>query len=259
MACFASGRSAGLERNHALKLAIAVEYFHTASLIFDDLPCMDDADTRRHAPCVHRTHGESAAVLAGLALITRAYSLIGEGIAFASLPDHLKATSYIDQALGVFSLLGGQSRDLHDSRSSRSPHGVLAIARMKTVPLLRLAALLPVIITGGSPRLIQLLERYCLFVGLAFQIADDLKDFVGPVDTSGKTGGRDLALGRPNLVLAGGAQSALQLIERLNRLGDKTVSQLPGSPAQWRFLDRLRTAVPAMQPRETPHLTSVAS
>ena len=66
----------GADQQAALDLAIALEYFHTASLVFDDLPCMDDAAVRRGAECVHLAHGEPGAILAALALINRAYALV---------------------------------------------------------------------------------------------------------------------------------------------------------------------------------------
>ncbi|MFH1500013.1 MAG: polyprenyl synthetase family protein, partial [Verrucomicrobiota bacterium] len=66
---YVGARAHGLEDGPAAALASAIEYFHIASLLFDDLPCMDDAWTRRGLPCAHRLHGEAATVLAALALI----------------------------------------------------------------------------------------------------------------------------------------------------------------------------------------------
>jgi geranylgeranyl pyrophosphate synthase len=65
-----------LPEAHAKDLSAALEYFHTASLVFDDLPCMDNASQRRGATCVHLAFGESAAILAALALINRGYALV---------------------------------------------------------------------------------------------------------------------------------------------------------------------------------------
>lgn len=256
--CLAVGRGVGLETNRTLKLAIGVEYLHTASLVFDDLPCMDNASTRRHAPCVHRVHGESTAILSALALVNRAYTLIWEGLAGGEIRDRLRAGEYLDSALGVFGLLGGQSRDLHDVEAHQSTTGVRQIATMKTVPLLRVAVVLPVIISGGSRRLVQLLERYCLFRGLAYQIADDLKDLSGTGLETGKTSGRDADLGRPNLALAGGFEAAIAELQHLNRLGDRALRALPGGWRQWGFLDRLRPEVPTASPPPPASLQMLA-
>src|SRR6187551_2285314 len=68
----------GLSLDAAGRLACAVEYFHTASIVLDDLPCMDDATQRRGRTCIHRRHGDATAILASLTLINRAYALISE-------------------------------------------------------------------------------------------------------------------------------------------------------------------------------------
>lgn len=238
--CLAVGRVVGLPQKEALALAMGVEYFHTASLVFDDLPCMDDALARRQVPCVHRLYGDSAAVLTGLALVNRAYRLVWRAQAGAEIGAGLRASDYVDHCLGVFGLLGGQSSDLHNSTAQESARGVMAVARMKTVPLLQMAVVLPVLLTGGSGRLVQLLERYCVLRGLAYQIADDLKDVLEKSAAVGKTTGRDEALGRPNLVAAIGAAGARGRLARLNRLGDRVLDQLPGGAAQWSLLNALR-------------------
>lgn len=238
--CLAIGRRLGMDSEAALSLAVGVEYFHTASLVFDDLPCMDDAEERRHAPCVHTLYGDSAAVLAGLALVNRAYTLMWRGMAGAGISDRQRAGDYVDACLGVLGLLGGQSLDLHDRGAAGRESGVMEVARLKTVPLLRLAVLLPVILTGGSERLVQLLERFCEFRGLAYQIADDLKDVGGSARDHGKTTGRDEALGRPNLARATSLDAARNRLARLNRLGDRALAMLPGPAAQWKFLDLIR-------------------
>ncbi len=103
----------GLAHRRALELAIAVEYFHTASLLFDDLPCMDDALERRGGPCIHRLHGEAAAVLAALGLINRAYALLWRGMADSPADRRARAGAYVEKCLGVNGLLNGQSEDLH--------------------------------------------------------------------------------------------------------------------------------------------------
>ena len=74
----------GLQHDSAKDLAIALEYFHTASLLFDDLPCMDNATERRGVPCVHLAYGEAGAILAALALINRAYAMSWRAVSGAS-------------------------------------------------------------------------------------------------------------------------------------------------------------------------------
>ena len=92
----------GLDATAAQDLAIALEYFHTASLIFDDLPCMDNATERRGVPCVHFAFGEAAAILTALALINRAYALdLARSLDGSSPAIQSRALAYIEQLLGV--------------------------------------------------------------------------------------------------------------------------------------------------------------
>ncbi len=223
---FEMARAYGLAERRATHLAIAMEYFHTASLMFDDLPCMDDARERRGAPCVHRTHGEAAAVLAALGLVTRAYALLWRGLADAPGERQASATAYVEQSLGVNGLLNGQSEDLHyagwpDGR--RSPQQV---ATGKTVSLIRLALVLPALLGGAGPGEVRSLERLASFWGLSYQILDDLKDVFQPSDQTGKTSARDQALNRPNLALAIGPRQSILRLERLMQLGDQVQARL---------------------------------
>ena len=101
-----------VEETSATNLAVAVEYFHLASLLLDDLPCMDDAQMRRGQPCVHRVHGEATAILTALAFINRAYALAGFALAPWPAAVRCQAHAAMDACLGVTGLTGGQARDL---------------------------------------------------------------------------------------------------------------------------------------------------
>lgn len=132
-----------------MQLAITLEYFHTASLLFDDLPSMDDATHRRGSMCVHHLYGEGPAILAALGLINRAYALLWKAVASSPRADQATALAYVEKNLGLGGLLNGQSFDLHYSElppSARSPHKV---AMGKTVALIRLSLVLPGIVGGG--------------------------------------------------------------------------------------------------------------
>ncbi len=133
----------GLEAARAQDLAIALEYFHTASLIFDDLPCMDNATERRGVACVHFEYGEAEAILSALALINRAYALIWRAVSAASRESQQRAMAYIEQLLGVHGLLNGQSLDLHYATLPHTRKTTETIARGKTVSLIRLTLVLP--------------------------------------------------------------------------------------------------------------------
>lgn len=205
----------GLGAEPALKLAVAVEYFHSASLIFDDMPSMDDARERRGRPCPHVVHGEAAATLGALALITRAYALLWEAIGDGPAARRRAAAALVSDCLGLAGILDGQARDVHFRREGADPETVAEVAVAKTVPLVRLALVLPAVAAGEDAATLHRLERLAACWGLAYQILDDFKDCLMGAEETGKTAGRDAGLGRPNLPDLAGPRQALCRLRRL--------------------------------------------
>jgi len=231
----------GLDEAPARNLAIALEYFHTASLIFDDLPSMDNASERRGVPCVHLAYGEAGAILAALALINRAYALSWQAVAAASSQVQSRALAYIEQCLGVEGLLNGQSLDLHYATLPHNRETTETIARGKTVSLIRLMLVLPAMLGGATEREIQLLERIALYWGLGYQMVDDLKDVLDSAAEAGKTVARDLLLDRPNVASAMGIPAAIKRFTRFIHLGDGTLGRLLTLRPGLSFLGKLRS------------------
>lgn len=239
---YVAARSHGLEDEPAAALAAAVEYFHVASLLFDDLPCMDDAWTRRGQPCAHRLHGEAAAVLAALAFINRAYVLIGFVLADRPLSVRLQATACLDSALGLAGLVGGQARDLNFAATDRSARSISRIAAAKTGALFWLAVYLPALLGQPDEHERRSLKALCVHWGLAFQVADDLQDVLLSSLESGKTSGRDERLDRPNLALALGVPAASTRLSRLMRLSERALGRLVArGGARWVYLVAFHT------------------
>ncbi len=238
----------GLPDAHAAELGIALEYFHTASLLFDDLPSMDDAVERRGLPATHVEFGEAGAILSALALINRAYALTWKSVAGCSAhaaDRQAEALDYVERYLGVGGLLNGQSMDLNYSslrlKNQRKDHRLTeAIALGKTVSLIRLTLVLPGILGAASPRELQLLDRVALSWGLTYQIVDDLKDVLHTSEKSGKTVSRDLSMGRPNIALAIGIPAAVHRLTRLIAIGDRTLQRLVSLRPGVAFLQQLR-------------------
>lgn len=249
------GIEMGVAEEAARAIACGIEYLHTASLVFDDLPAMDDARTRRGAPCLHVTHGEPVAMLAALAMINRGYALVWQGIRGASPSRRAEAGEWMDARLGVRGVIGGQAYDLKGWRGGQSAAEVSEVAARKTGDLLRLTLVLPALVGRGTRREIRLLDRIGLLRGLAYQAADDLKDVM--LGDTGKTAGRDEAMGRPNLILAEGFQAALRRFKRLRQTGDRVQAALPGPKERWGMLAPLRVTLPAVPqaalPRVLPH------
>lgn len=243
----------GLEAGRALKLGVAVEYFHSASLLFDDMPSMDDATERRGRPCPHVVHGEAATILGALALITRGYGLLwealGEGMGVPGAGERCKAAAaLVGECLGIAGILDGQSRDVHFRRDPANPADAASVetaARIeaaKTVPLVRLALVLPAVVAGEGEETVRRLERLAAVWGLAYQILDDFKDSLMDAEETGKTPGRDAGLGRPNLPALTGPHHALARLNLLLGEAREIVGTLTmeGEPASWAPLASLQ-------------------
>ncbi len=237
---FQMGTAYGLEPAHAQELAVALEYFHTASLLFDDLPCMDNALERRGIPCTHLVYGEEGAILTALALINRAYALIWRAVAGCPQVRQFQALAFIEHCLGVGGLLNGQSFDLHYSALPRTLETTERIARGKTVSLIRLTLVLPAMLGRAPARDLQQIERISLFWGLGYQIVDDLKDVLQNQAQSGKTPARDAQLGRPNIAAVIGVGGAVRRLTLFIDMGDRALRSLVVSRPELYFLERLR-------------------
>ncbi|MGA8087799.1 MAG: polyprenyl synthetase family protein [Terracidiphilus sp.] len=243
-----------LDLESAHNVAIALEYFHTASLIFDDLPCMDNALQRRGVPCVHIEFDESTAILTALALINRAYALIWRAIAVCPRNVQPHVMTYIEKRLGVDGLLNGQSLDLRYSTLPHTRETTERIALGKTVSLIRLTLVVPAMLGGAPAREIQLLERVAVCWGLAYQAIDDLKDVLQSATETGKTSARDDLLDRPNIASAIGICAAVERLERLLHIGDLTLRRLLVRRPALSFLSKLRSDLEA----ELRQVTDVA-
>ncbi len=238
-----TGRLLGLNYEWSEKLAVAVEYFHTASLIFDDLSCMDDAGLRRGVRCVHVIFGEATAMLAALAFINRAYGLIMEVTAHLPQARIERINDLVESCLGTDGVLSGQSRDLAFGPSDREAEKILEIAEGKTVSLLHLALSLPAIAGGASAKTVTNLQALAYARGLGYQIVDDFKDVFLCENESGKTSNRDQMLLRPNLVACEGVPMAARRLEELVNQGDQIEQELYKLDCRWAFLRSLRLSV----------------
>ncbi|ACO33249.1 MULTISPECIES: polyprenyl synthetase family protein [Acidobacterium] len=252
---FRLGRSYDLPGACSEHLAIAVEYFHTASLLFDDLPCMDDATLRRGAACIHHTYGEGAAILTALALVNHAYGLLWKGVAHSSAEARTRTLEYVEHQLGLAGLLNGQSRDLHMREASRQPRIYQQIAIGKTVSLIRMALVVPAIAGGAGEYEQCLLDRLAIAWGLSYQILDDLKDVLHTAKDSGKTASRDEKLQRPNLALTIGVEASLRRVQRLVNISDRLLARIFRQQSRLLFLhetlDRFRHEMAAIVPGAT--------
>ena len=202
--------------------AAAIELLHCASLVHDDLPCFDDAETRRQKPTVHVAFGEPLAVLTGDALIVLAFETLARGA--ARNPHRLAAlVGLVARAVGSpVGIVAGQALE------SEEQVALSNYQQAKTGALFAAATVAGAAAAGASPLPWRLLGE-CL--GEAYQVADDLRDVACRQEEIGKPAGRDATLGRPNAALLLGMGGALERLKRLSAEAIEVIPTCPGADA----------------------------
>jgi geranylgeranyl diphosphate synthase type II len=186
--------------------AVAIELLHCASLVHDDLPCFDDAPTRRGRASVHWAYGESLAVLAGDALIVLAFQTLG--LAAGQSPKRMAdVLGVVAKGVGMpFGIVAGQAWE------SESRVSLTAYQRAKTGALFVAATAGGALAAGADPKPWVALGEW---LGEAYQVADDIRDVMADPTSLGKPVGQDLALGRPSAAIDLGLGGAIAYFEKL--------------------------------------------
>lgn len=210
-ACGATQTEQGEEA--ALAAAVALELMHCASLVHDDLPCFDDAATRRGQPSVHASYGEPLAVLVGDGLIVMAFQALTT----------IRDPRVMAPLVGIVGEAVGSSRGIVAGQAWEcEPRvGLGRYHQAKTGALFEAAARAGAIAAGRDP------EAWAPFgaaIGEAYQVADDLHDALGSAAGMGKPAGRDAVLGRPSAVQTYGVDGA---VDRLRSLLDRALESVP--------------------------------
>lgn len=223
--CYLSMVCRDQDIDRSANLAIALEYYHLASLMLDDLPCMDDGETRRGRTCVHKVYGEASTILASLVLINRAYLMIWSVLSDLSSELRVQAGNLLDDCLGLNGLLLGQSLDLGFSQAANSLSNITEIADRKTGSLFKLSFVLPALISNAPTKEMILLKRLSMFFGRIYQLIDDFKDCLNSEILTGKSP-RDYLLDRPNLVIKLGHANSFKYLSRLLEISAKIIKRL---------------------------------
>jgi geranylgeranyl diphosphate synthase type II len=190
--CLAACELAGGDRSLAMPTAVALEMVHTMSLIHDDLPAMDNDDLRRGRPTNHKVYGEANAILAGDALLTRAFEMVALRSPGVPAEQLLQVVGELSLASGAPGLVGGQVVDLECEAKQVDLETLEYIHLHKTGALLRACVVCGALIAGASDELLAALRTYARGIGLAFQIIDDILDVTASSEVLGKTAGKDL-------------------------------------------------------------------
>ncbi|MCX6593060.1 MAG: polyprenyl synthetase family protein [Acidobacteria bacterium] len=212
------GRLLGADPSLTLRAACAVEMLHCASLIVDDLPCMDNELVRRGRPTVHREFGEPTALLGAFALVALAARVVVE----QRVPDHLRERQRLFQiqllsTLDCSGLIAGQSMDLTLSGDVREFHRI-HMHELKTVPLFDLAVQAGMAYAPSDVRIDEGLRRFGREFGVAFQVADDLVD--GEIDDYAVV---EAQLDRARHCLVGYGEDAASVSELLDYLNARSL------------------------------------
>lgn len=237
--CLAVSQACGNDHPKVAAAAgAAIELLHCASLVHDDMPCFDDADTRRGKPAVHKAFGERLALLTGDALIVMAFECMTHGA--APVPERLPAMMLVlSRAVGMpMGIAAGQAWECEPRADLSAYH------EAKTGALFSAAAVAGAAAAGRDDH-----EGWRGFgdrLGEAYQVADDIRDVAGNPDELGKPVGQDDALGRPNAALMLGLPKA---VARLEGLVATAIDQIPDCPHRTALCEQIYRETQAFLPK----------
>lgn len=218
--CLEAGRAvAGEDVEGIHAVAASLELVHTYSLIHDDLPALDNDDLRRGRPTNHKVFGEAMAILAGDALLTLAFEVLGR-TGDARLVQELASAS---GTMG--GMIGGQVHDLEGENATPTAELLERIHRAKTGALLRASVRLGALHAGATAEQLDALSRYGEHAGLAFQIVDDVLDIEQSSETLGKTAGKDAEQHKVTFPAVYGLAASKRMAEEQRRLAHEALAE----------------------------------
>jgi len=218
-----TARLLGGDPEQALRAGAAVELVHCYSLVHDDLPAMDDDDTRRGRPTVHKAFDEATAILAGDSLLTLAFDVLADPATHPSGEVRIALVRTLARASGLGGMAGGQMFDLaaegrFDGGAPRSlsEEDIRLLQAMKTGALLAASVEIGALVAGVLPGQSAALTAYGKALGAAFQVADDILDIEATPEALGKATAKDAGKGKATLVSALGLAGAKRERDRLS-------------------------------------------
>jgi geranylgeranyl diphosphate synthase type II len=224
--CLEAAAASG-SASEPLDVACALECIHTYSLIHDDLPALDNDDFRRGKPTCHKAFGEATAILAGDALLTLAFEIIG-GVANGG-----RLCAEIAAAAGTINgMIGGQVVDIESEGKHVDAATLEYIHRSKTGALLRTSVRSGAIFAGADDATLKTITDYGIHIGLLFQIVDDILDVTESSEALGKTAGKDAAQLKATYPAVHGMEKSVAMAEQSMRAALTAVEPL-GERGQW--------------------------
>jgi len=203
----------GIELDAAITTGCVAEMVHAASLILDDLPCMDDADLRRNQPTTHIAFDESTAILSATALLNRAFGVLSR-LDQVSSDRRIEMVDLLSYAVGSKGLIAGQMADLANTDQGTSIAEIERLNTLKTGALFDFSVDAAAILSGMHASQRAALKDFSYHLGLAFQLLDDVKDAVMSDEQAEKSVNRDIGKATI-LAIAGSDASREKLTEYL--------------------------------------------
>lgn len=201
--------------------AIAMEMIHNFSLIHDDLPGIDNDDFRHGKPTNHKAFGEATAILAGDLLLNKAYLLLSEEFLKDTTNLELKVKAFNELSTGVERMIIGEYVDTEFEGQKVSDDYLEYMHKNKTGALIKASIRIGAILAGASEEKIEKLSKYGEYIGLAFQIKDDILDVIGDVEELGKPVGNDIEKHKSTFITKYGLEES---INRLNKITEDAVA-----------------------------------
>lgn len=215
----------------------AIEMIHTSSLIHDDLPCMDNDTLRRGLPTAWVEYGEDMAVLAGDSLLIYAVETAAKALKLSAHPERVaRCMGLLAEKTGIYGMIGGQTVDVELAGSPIPKEKLDFIYRLKTGALLEASMMTGALMGGAGEEELELVERMASFIGLAFQIQDDILDVTSSAEVLGKPVLSDEKNNKTTYVTLEGIEKAKQDVKLIS---EEAVSCLHKLPGQNDFLEAL--------------------
>jgi len=208
-------RLCGGDSDAAMPFACAIEMIHCYSLVHDDLPCMDNSLLRRGRPSTFAKYGENMGLLAGDALLNRAFEIMLVPESYAAIPPKraLAASRCLAEAAGIYGMIGGQVIDLQSENKTIGLAALELLQRGKTMALIAAACEMGTLLAGATAEQTAAARQFGEQLGLAFQIIDDLLDVTSTEEELGKPIGGDMGHGKSTYVTLLGKEEARRLAD----------------------------------------------
>ncbi|WP_317450899.1 polyprenyl synthetase family protein [Alkalibacillus aidingensis] len=226
--------------NHRDKIitpAVALEFIHTYSLIHDDLPAMDDDDLRRGKATLHKKFDEATAILIGDGLLTFAFQTITTSSKLEA-EEKVYVLSQLSKSAGFEGMISGQFMDIEAENRHISPEVLSEIHHKKTGELIRSSVRIGAYLGGATPPQIEALDEYARYLGIIFQVQDDILDVIGSEEVIGKPVGSDESLNKSTYPQLLGMDGAIKRRDHYMLQAKKSLEEANVAQSDlWEFIE----------------------